>query len=70
MQDQAGSEFEREDGGRVKPGHRLAKLFRVLVLGGAVLAASAASLPRSDVGPAQSPDGGSDGGSGGGVPGW
>jgi len=43
----------------------LAKLFRVLVLGGVVLAVACASVPRGATG---DPDGGpSDGG---GVPGW
>ena len=44
---------------------RMARLFRVLVLGGVVLAVACASVPRGATG---DPDGGpSDGG---GVPGW
>ncbi len=42
---------------------RMAKLFRVLVLGGAVLAAVAGSVPRGETGTPDSPGDG-------GVPGW
>ncbi len=42
---------------------RMAKLFRVLVVGGAILAAAAGSAPRGDTG---TPDNPGDGG----VPGW
>jgi hypothetical protein len=45
---------------------RMARLFRVLVMGGVVLAVACASVPRGETG---DPDGGSDGG-GGGVPSW
>jgi hypothetical protein len=48
--------------------HRLSKLFRVLVVGGAVLAAANAVRLDGNVGTA-APDGGEDGG-GGGTPGW
>jgi len=42
---------------------RMTKLFRILVLGGAVLAAAAGSFPRGDTGTPDSPGDG-------GVPGW
>ncbi len=41
---------------------RMAKLFRVLVVGGAVLAAAAGSSPKGDTGTAETGDGG--------TPGW
>jgi hypothetical protein len=50
------------------PPPRTSKLFRVLVLGGAVLAgAAAASRTPSNAAPTSTDDGGSDAG---GVPGW
>ncbi len=42
---------------------RMAKLFRVLVVGGAVLAAAAGSGPKGDTGSTDNPGDG-------GVPGW
>ena len=52
------------------PPSKRSKLFRVLVLGGAVLAgAVAVSRTPAPAVPASEDDGGSDGG-GGGVPGW
>ncbi len=46
---------------------RMARLFRVLVLGGAVIAAACATVPTGDTG---SPDGGQGGQGDGGVQGW
>jgi hypothetical protein len=46
---------------------RMARLFRVLVLGGVVLAVACASVPR---GATNDPDGGPSDGGGGGVPSW
>jgi hypothetical protein len=42
---------------------RMVKLFRVLVVGGAILAAAAGSAPKGDTGAPDSPGDG-------GVPGW
>jgi hypothetical protein len=53
---------------KAPPPRRLSKLFRVLVVGGAVLAAANVTRLAGDTGTA-AVDGGEDGG-GGGTPGW